>query len=79
MAETTIQHTEQLVLGVEFTDEDTRTITQDNPKSDISQSDLTAFETAASGVLIGDQRGAAFSRLKSAIRRNTTRTEMTFA
>lgn len=79
MADTIIQHTEQLVLNVEFADEDTRTITQDNPKSNISRSDLTAFETAASGVLIGDQRGAAFSQLKSAIRRNTTRTEMTFS
>lgn len=78
MADTTIQHTEQLILTAEFADEDTRTITQDNPRSDISSSDLTAFETAATGVLIGDQRGSAFSRLKSAIRRNTTRTEMTF-
>lgn len=78
MTDTTIQRTEQVLLEMEFADEDTRTITQDNPKETITQGDLTAVQTAAAGVLIGDKAGAAFSRLKSATRRNTTRTEMTF-
>lgn len=78
MTDTTIQRTEQVLLEVEFADEDTRMITQDNPKETITQADLTAVQTAAAGVLIGDRTGAAFSRLVKAFKRNTTRTEMTF-
>ena len=78
MADTTIQHTEQVLLEVEFADEDTRTITQDNPKANITRADLEAVQSAAAGVLIGDRTGAAFSRLVKAYKRNTTRTEMTF-
>ena len=78
MNETTIKSTSTLVLTAEFTDEDTRTISQDNPKSDITAADIASIQSAAAGVLIGDKQGAPFARLKTPVRRDTTTTEIVF-
>ena len=78
MNETTIKSTSTLVLTAEFTDEDTRTISQDNPKSDITAADIASIQSAAAGVLIGDKQGAPFARLKAPVRRDTTTTEIVF-
>lgn len=78
MNETTIKTSSTLVLTAEFTDEDTRTISQDNPKSDITAADIASITSAAAGVLIGDKQGAPFARFKAPVRRNTTTTEIIF-
>lgn len=78
VADIIIANTVQLALEVEFADGDTRTITQDNPKDDITTADLEAFQRAASGVLIGDKASSPFSRLKQALRRTTVKTTMDF-
>ena len=78
MNDTTIKQTSTIILTAEFTDEDTRTISQDNPKSDITAADIAAIETAARGVLVGDKQGAPFARFKAPVRRDTTTTEIIF-
>ena len=78
MNETTITNKQTLALVAEFADEDTRTITLDNPKADITTADLTAAENAMS-ILIGDKQSSRFSRLKSATRKNTTTTTILFS
>ena len=78
MNDTTIKNSSQIVLTAEFADEDTRTITQDNPKSDITAADIASITSAAANVLIGDKQGAAFARFKTPIIRNTTTTEIIF-
>lgn len=78
MNDTTIKNSSQIVLTAEFADEDTRTITQDNPKSDITAADIASITSAAANVLIGDKQGAAFARFKTPIIRNTTTTEIVF-
>lgn len=78
MNDTTIKTSSSLVLTAEFTDEDTRTITQDNPRSDITAADIASIQSAAQNVLIGDKTGAEFARLKTPFIRNTTTTEIIF-
>lgn len=77
MNDTKITTTSQVSLVVEFVDEDTRTINQDNPKQNITPEDIAAIAAAAAGVLIGDKTGARFRRVKTADRRNTTTTTIT--
>lgn len=78
MNETTIKNKSEIVMTAEFTDEDTRTITQENPRSDITAEDIASIQSAAANVLIGDKQGAAFARIKTPIIRNTTTTEIIF-
>lgn len=78
MNDTTIKSKSEIVLTAEFTDEDTRTITQENPKSDITAADIASITSAAAGVLIGDKQGAPFARFKAPVRRDTTTTEIIF-
>lgn len=78
MNDTTISNKQTLALVAEFADEDTRTITLDNPKADITTADLTSVQSAMS-ILIGDKQSSAFSRLKSATRKNTTTTTIIFS
>ena len=60
--------TNKLVLGLGFTDGDTRTINLDNPRSDVTATDINAVSsTIKSGnILIGDKDKADFSRIESA-------------
>lgn len=69
---------EEIVAVARFTDDDTRTITIPNPKAEISQEEITTFETTASKVLIGDRAGAAFSDLMSIKKRQIVKRETTF-
>ena len=78
MNDTTIKNKSEIVMTAEFTDEDTRTITQENPRSDITAEDISSITSAAANVLIGDKQGAAFARFKTPIVRNTTTTEIIF-
>ena len=78
MNDTTIKTTSTLSIIAEFVDEDTRTINMDNPKAEITQSDIASIQTAAAGVLIGDKTGAQFARLKTPIRKDTTTTTIIF-
>ena len=78
MNDTTISNKQTLALVAEFADEDTRTITLDNPKANITTADLTTVQSAMS-ILIGDKQSSAFSRLKSATRKNTTTTTIIFS
>ena len=63
-------------MVAEFTDGDTRTITQNNPST--NQQELIAainnFNSyvAANQILIGDKAGGAYMRIKEAKVRNTT-------
>ena len=78
MNDTTIKNTSSISLVTEFSDEDTRTINIDNPKSDITTAMLASVQSAMQGVLIGDKTGATFTRIKTATRKNTTTTEIVF-
>lgn len=55
-----------LSLVAEFTDGDDRTLNLDNPKNNVTASEINALNAYASGVLIGDKEQAAFQRFKSA-------------
>lgn len=60
--------TNELKLEAGFYDNDTRTITLDNPKSNLTKADITAVGTlaAATNPIIGDKGGAAFVKFNSA-------------
>lgn len=58
--------TKVLSLVAEFTDGDDRTLNLDNPKNDLTATQINALNTYASGVLIGDKDSADFQRFKSA-------------
>ena len=62
----TIQSSRTLDLLAAFVDEDDRTISMPNAKASISAADITALETLAAPVLIGDKHQAAFTRFKEA-------------
>lgn len=73
---TTITNYSKLRLLAGFVDEDDRTITLENPRDNITESDIQSLP--ADGVLIGDKYGAEFSRFKSAAYVRGTTTNMTF-
>ena len=61
-----IKTTNDLKVLVGFVDEDDRTITINNPKANLTWSDIASLESAAANVLIGDKYAAKFSRVKTA-------------
>lgn len=65
-----------LVIETVFVDGDTRTLTIKNPRSNISQNDLTDLNSfmQESNILIGDKDGSTFGRIKKVIRRSSTTT-----
>lgn len=65
MANTTKQ-SKQLKLLAGFNDGDERTISYDNPRSNITASDINALNSLAAGVIVGDKYGAPFSSFKDA-------------
>ena len=58
--------TNELRILVGFVDEDDRTISISNPRSNLTETEVKAVESTAAPVLIGDKYQAAFSRFKSA-------------
>lgn len=60
----------KLVAG--FTDGDERTISIDNPRSDITAADIRALDSLARDVIIGDKYGAPFQTFKDAGIQETT-------
>lgn len=65
-----------LVIETVFVDGDTRTITIKNPRSNISQSDITDLNSymQENNILIGDKDGSTFGRIKKVTRRSSTTT-----
>lgn len=72
----TITTYNRLKILAGFADEDDRTITLENPRENITESDIQALP--ANNVLIGDKYGAAFTRFKSASYVSGTISKMTF-
>lgn len=52
--------TSELKMVASFADGDTRTIAIDNPKENITLSQISEVATKAVGILTGDKSGAAF-------------------
>lgn len=50
----------ELKITATFADGDDRTISVDNPRSELTLADIANFATKAANVLIGDKSGAAF-------------------
>lgn len=57
----TIKNTLNVKLQASFDDGDTRIISLDNPRSGLTEADITALNTLATAVLIGDKTGATFT------------------
>lgn len=72
----TIKTTNDLKILVGFVDEDDRTITINNPKTNLTWNDIANLESAATNVLIGDKYAAKFSRVKTAKYVDTTITTL---
>ena len=65
-----------LVIENVFVDGDTRSVTLKNPRSDISESQITDLNSflQETNILIGDKNSATFGRIKKVPRRNSTTT-----
>ena len=70
-----VKTTNQIKLLAAFSDEDDRTITVNNGRSNVTAAEVLALAALATPVLIGDKYGADFTRFKSAT--YVTRTETT--
>lgn len=64
----TITSGRDLKLSYLFTDGDTRTTTLPNPKTNLTESDVTevSFELTNSQVFVGDKAGAGFDKIEHA-------------
>lgn len=71
-----IKTTNQLKILAGFADEDDRTITLDEPKENLTWSNIETLQNAAINVLIGDKFAAKFTRFKSAKYIESTITEV---
>lgn len=58
--------TTALNLEAEFVDGDTRSITVDNPRSDVTEQEIDALNAIMVKCLLGDKTGAQFLRWKTA-------------
>ena len=65
-----------LIIENVFVDGDTRSVTLKNPRSNISESQITDLNSflQETNILIGDKDGATFGRIKKVTRRNSTTT-----
>ena len=65
-----------LIIENVFVDGDTRSVTLKNPRSDISESQITELNSflQETNILIGDKDGATFGRIRKVTRRNSTTT-----
>lgn len=71
-----IKNSRSLIIENVFVDGDTRSVTLKNPRSDISESQITDLNSflQETNILIGDKDGATFGRIKKVTRRNSTTT-----
>ena len=72
----TVKTSNQLKLVAGFADGDERTISIDNPSATVSAAAIKALDSLASGVIIGDKYGAAFTRFKDAGIQETTMVQL---
>lgn len=65
-----------LIIENVFVDGDTRSVTLKNPRSDISESQITDLNSflQETNILIGDKNGSTFGRIKKVTRRDSTTT-----
>ena len=65
-----------LIIENVFVDGDTRSVTLKNPRSDISESQITDLNSflQETNILIGDKDGATFGRIRKVTRRSSTTT-----
>lgn len=65
-----------LIIENVFVDGDTRSVTLKNPRSNISESQITDLNSflQETNILIGDKNGSTFGRIKKVTRRNSTTT-----
>ena len=65
-----------LVIENVFVDGDTRSVTLKNPRSDITESQITDLNSflQETNILIGDKDSATFGRIRKVTRRNSTTT-----
>lgn len=70
----TYSESSDLKMEALFVDGDTRTFSIKDPKSNISQSDITALNTymQTNNILVGDKYGGRFGRLTYAAKVNKT-------
>ena len=72
----TIKSGSELLIECVFQDGDTRTITLNNPRDDLSATDIENLETfmQTNNIIIGDRDGFDFRNIKRAVKRETTTT-----
>ena len=71
-----VKTSRSLVIENVFVDGDTRSVTLKNPRSDISESQITDLNSflQETNILIGDKDGATFGRIRKVTRRSSTTT-----
>lgn len=71
-----IKTAQHLIIETVFVDGDTRSITIKNPRSNISQSEITELNSymQENNMIIGDKDGSTFGRIKKVTRRSSTTT-----
>lgn len=78
MAET-VSTFNELIFDLSFVDGDERTQKLQNPRDNITVSEITELQTfcQANNALVGDKIGATFGRIKRVARRRGTTTDVT--
>ena len=71
-----VKTSRSLIIENVFVDGDTRSVTLKNPRSDITESQITELNSflQETNILIGDKDGATFGRIRKVTRRNSTTT-----
>lgn len=71
-----IKTSRSLIIENVFVDGDTRSVTLKNPRSNISESQITDLNSflQETNILIGDKNGSTFGRIKKVTRRDSTTT-----
>lgn len=74
----TTKITRNLLIENLFVDGDTRTITLTNPKSNITESQITSLEAfmQANNIIIGDKAGGTFGKITKVTSRSKTSTTL---
>ena len=71
-----VKTSRSLIIENVFVDGDTRSVTLKNPRSNISESQITDLNSflQETNILIGDKNGSTFGRIRKVTRRNSTTT-----
>ena len=71
-----VKTSRSLIIENVFVDGDTRSLTLKNPRSDITESQITDLNSflQETNILIGDKDGATFGRIRKVTRRSSTTT-----